>query len=253
MENLLLSTLQDYGLSEKEAKIYLATLEFWPTLASTIARHSGEKRVTTYALLKELVKKWYINQVERNNVQTFSAISPEILCQQLENKYFKFKEVLPNFLSVFEKFSNKTKVQFFEWTEWLERMFAEFATSDINMKTILWTPKLYNHVLLKNVDYYRKTRKEKWLISLRILSDHNVDPKKEKEDDKKHGRKTIIVKDFPFDLNADINIFGPGRVSFLFFENNIPHVAIITNESIYNTFNTLFDYIWNVNTKRKYT
>jgi len=57
MENLLLSTLQNYGLSEKEAKIYLSAVELGPTLASTIARHAGEKRVTTYSILKELTKK----------------------------------------------------------------------------------------------------------------------------------------------------------------------------------------------------
>lgn len=250
MENILLETLQNYGLSEKEAKIYLATLEFWPTLASTIARHAGEKRVTTYSILKELTKKWYINQVKKNDIQIFSAISPEILCKQLENKYFKFKEVLPSFLSVFEKYNNKTKIQFFEGKEWLERMFAEFTTTEIDMKVILGKRKILNTTILKNAEYYRKIRKEKWLISKRILSPHNINIKQEKEDDKKYGRKTLIAKDFPFDLNADINIFGPGKVSFLFFENNIPHVAIITNDSMYKTFDALFDYIWKMNNKK---
>jgi hypothetical protein len=85
---------------------------------------------------------------------------------------------------------------------------------------------------------------------LRILSQHNTDSKKEKSDDKLYGRKTIIVPDFPFDIKADINIFGPGKVSFLFFENNIPQAVVIENEHMYNCLNAIFDYIWQVNTKK---
>jgi hypothetical protein len=55
-----------------------------------------------------------MHEIKRNEVSYFSSISAEVLFQELENKYLKFKEVLPDFLSVFEKFSNKTKIQFFE-------------------------------------------------------------------------------------------------------------------------------------------
>ena len=86
---------------------------------------------------------------------------------------------------------------------------------------------------------------------MRILSHHNVDPKQEKLDDKTFGRKTVIIDDFPFDIKADINIFGPNKVSFLFFENNIPKAVVITSEHMYNCLNAIFDYIWKINTKSK--
>lgn len=250
MDTSLISTLQNYGLSEKEAKIYLTTLELGPSLASSIARNIWEKRVSTYVILKGMIKKWYINEIKRNDVSYFSSISPESIFQEIEKKYTIFKEQLPDFLSVFQKFDNKTKIQFFEGDEWLSKLFLEFASTTIDMKTILGTPKYYNEHLLAASEYYRKERKRKKLISLRILSPHNVDIKKEKADDKKYGRKTIIVPGFPFDIKADINIFGPGKVSFLFFENNIPQAVVITNEHMYNCINALFDYVWQVNTKK---
>ncbi|MCX6824131.1 MAG: hypothetical protein NT085_03305 [candidate division SR1 bacterium] len=251
MDANLLITLQNYGLSEKEARIYLTAVELGPTVASTIARNSGEKRVTTYTLLKELIKKGYMNEIKRNDISYFSSISPEILFKELEKKYLSFKETLPDFLSVFEKFGNTTKIQFFEGDEGLNKMFMEFTNTTINMKTILGTPKYYNKTLLKASEYYRRERKRKGLISMRLISPHNVDQKKEKEDDKKYGRKTVIVEDFPFDIKADINIFGPNKVSFLFFENNIPQAVVITSEHMYNCLNAIFDYIWKVNAKSK--
>ena len=53
----LTQSLQQYGFSEKEAKVYLASLELGTAPGSTIARHAGEKRVTVYAILKEFVKE----------------------------------------------------------------------------------------------------------------------------------------------------------------------------------------------------
>ncbi len=86
---------------------------------------------------------------------------------------------------------------------------------------------------------------------MRIVSPHNTDMKQEVADDKKFGRKTLVVKDFPFDIKADINIFGPNKVSFLFFDNTIPQAVIVTNEHMYNCLNAIFDYIWDSNTKKK--
>jgi hypothetical protein len=78
-----------------------------------------------------------MNEIKRNDVNYFSSISPEILFKELEKKYMSFKEVLPDFLSVFEKFGNKTKIQFFEGEEGLKNLFMEFASTTINMKVIL--------------------------------------------------------------------------------------------------------------------
>lgn len=251
MDANLIVTLENYGLSHKEAKVYLTALELWPTLASTLARNAGEKRVTTYTILKEMIKKGYMNEIKRNDVSYFSSVSPEVLFSDMENKYTKFKETLPDFLAIAEKFWNTTKVQFLEGDEGLNNLFIEFAATAINMKVILWTAKYYSKHLTKGAEFYRKERKRKWLISMRIVSPHNTDVKQEMADDKKYGRKTLIVKDFPFDIKADINIFWPNKVSFLFFDNDIPQAVIITNEHMYNCLNAIFDYIRTINTKKK--
>ncbi|MEI8252908.1 MAG: hypothetical protein WCG25_04085 [bacterium] len=44
-------------------------------------------------------------------------------------------------------------------------------------------------------------------MSKRILTADDVDIKKEALDDKKYGRKTLVVKDIPLPILADINIY----------------------------------------------
>jgi hypothetical protein len=91
------------------------------------------------------------------------------------------------------------------------------------------------------------------LISRRIVTSEDIDPKKEKNDDKKYWRKTLVVQDFPFVIHADINIYWPWKVSILFFDkNDIPHAIIIDNNEVYNTLLWIFEYIWKLNTKKRW-
>jgi sugar-specific transcriptional regulator TrmB len=57
MDSNLVVTLQNYGFSDKEAKVYLMALELGSSPASTIARQTGIKRVTVYSILKDLKNK----------------------------------------------------------------------------------------------------------------------------------------------------------------------------------------------------
>jgi len=138
MDANLLITLQNYGLSEKAARVYLTVLELWTSIASTIARRAELNRVTTYTILKDMIKRGYIHEIKKNDISYFSWVSPEIFLKDIENKYIKFKELLPDFLAVTEKFGNTTKVQFLEGNEGLNNLFMEFAATKTNMKVILW-------------------------------------------------------------------------------------------------------------------
>lgn len=104
MDTNLLITLQNYGFSEKEAKVYLTVLELGTSIASTIARRSEIKRVTVYTILDDLKKKGIANETTKDDIKYYSVISPDILLKQLEQKYESFKEKVPELLSLANKF-----------------------------------------------------------------------------------------------------------------------------------------------------
>jgi sugar-specific transcriptional regulator TrmB len=86
MSTMLTDTLQQYGFSEREAKVYLAALELGVAPASSIARRVGENRVTTYSVLKVLKKRGMIVETQKRNTTRYAAESPEILLSHLEQK-----------------------------------------------------------------------------------------------------------------------------------------------------------------------
>ena len=57
MDKTLLDTLRDNGFSEKEALVYVTSLQLGQAPVSTIARHMRENRVTVYSILKNLIAR----------------------------------------------------------------------------------------------------------------------------------------------------------------------------------------------------
>lgn len=122
---MLQNILQHLGYSEKEARIYLALLELGTSPASTIARFIWENRVTTYSILKVLVKRGLILESKKNTIQVYTGLSPEILIEQERSKYETLKSSLPELLSLMNQHSTKPKVTFYEWLDGLKNLLRE--------------------------------------------------------------------------------------------------------------------------------
>jgi sugar-specific transcriptional regulator TrmB len=75
----MLKELQDLGLSEKEAKAYLAALEIGRATADQLAKHAKIKRPTTYMQLESLMKMGLMSTYEEDKKTYFAPESPELL------------------------------------------------------------------------------------------------------------------------------------------------------------------------------
>jgi hypothetical protein len=83
------------------------------------------------------------------------------------------------------------------------------------------------------------------MLFKRIITAHNADPLIEATWDKTWNRETCIVKDFPFDIKADISIYGPWKCAIIFFDDaQYPHILLIKSKEVYELMLGLFEYIW---------
>ena len=78
--------LQDLGLEEKEAKVYLALLSLGETTATKISKKTNLDRTLIYQLGNKLIEKGLASYIIKNNVRYFSAANPEKLVQDLKEK-----------------------------------------------------------------------------------------------------------------------------------------------------------------------
>ncbi len=96
--------LIDLGLTDKEAKIYLAVLELNESVPGIISRKANVKRPTTYVLLENLIKKGLITTITRNKVIHYQAVDPKILLQTEKTKIERLETVLPELINIKNKF-----------------------------------------------------------------------------------------------------------------------------------------------------
>lgn len=113
--------LEELGLSEKEASVYLASLELGASTAAEIAAHAAVNRATTYAVIEDLKKQGLMTSLERGAKTLFMAESPERLGTLLRAKEQGFREgfrgleqALPELTRIFESAGERPRVRFFE-------------------------------------------------------------------------------------------------------------------------------------------
>ena len=97
-----ISILEELGLTEKEAKLYLALLELGQATSSDLIKKLDYYSKTVYELLEKLMKKGLVSYVIKSNIKYFGAVNPEkfldILKEEENDKEIKenkFIEILP--------------------------------------------------------------------------------------------------------------------------------------------------------------
>lgn len=117
----LFNTLKTLGLSEKEAKIYLALLQLGPSTPYKMAKRSGLKRPTAYVIADELVKKGYAVKAPGDK-HTYIALPPEVIYEEREQKMLEAKKNLPELQALKGGVADKPTVLYFEGEEGLRQI-----------------------------------------------------------------------------------------------------------------------------------
>ena len=87
--------LRRIGLDEKESEIYLTLLSLKVARASSVARVSRQSRSHTYLILRSLVEKGLVSEIERGKVLHFVAEPPQRLLGYLDNRRQELEELRP--------------------------------------------------------------------------------------------------------------------------------------------------------------
>ncbi len=166
------SDLIELGLTEDEAKVYVALLELGGSYVSAIAKQAGVHRVVCYKILEGLTAKGLIAQFAKNNVRHFSAEDPRILVRKQQKKLERAEKILPELLSMTHALAYKPKIQYYEGTEGIRNVLED--TLNAEKEIIGYTDfGALPRVLPENelIDY--ANRKLEKRIRTRFLSPHS--------------------------------------------------------------------------------
>ena len=88
--------LKELGLSENEAKVYVALLRLGPSTTGPIIKKTGLYRVIVYDTLEKLLKLGLVNYSLQKNRKRFEAEDPKQLIELVKNKEIVAKSVVEN-------------------------------------------------------------------------------------------------------------------------------------------------------------
>ena len=170
----MLKELQDVGLSEKEARIYLAALELGPATAEQLAKRAKIVRSTAYVQIESLMKKGLMSTYEEGKKTFFAPESPAYLKQLFERERAlldaRQKElesaVLPKLTELFESAGEHPAVRFFDGKEGIKALREEVLTAkDKDIYVISANNDLTTVFSQKELDDYSERRIKKGLVT----------------------------------------------------------------------------------------
>jgi HTH-type transcriptional regulator, sugar sensing transcriptional regulator len=122
--------LKNIGFDENETEIYVALLKHGTSTVNTLLKHTQIERRTIYDVLARLIQKGKVSFYEENNTKTYSAISPEIILEDLQQKQNEFKKIIPSLAQI--QFNPKeATVEVLKGTKGLRTIFLDIINKEV--------------------------------------------------------------------------------------------------------------------------
>lgn len=229
--------LKDLGLTEIEAKVYLATLGLGQDTVLHIAKKAGVKRPTCYVTLANLFDRGLVTKIEKKTTTYFAAESPKIILNKYKEKIANFEDLMPFLEAKFNK-GPKPKIRYYEGKEEVLNVYSKiihpskemyFFGTDIG-KLMQTFPTL--------IEDYEKTAYQGKKIYMEIISND----KNAQAYVKKYGKKRP-VKIMPADLPVYADIAITENRIFIVSLDNLFSV-LIESEDLAKTFKNFFLLGW---------
>mgnify|MGYP001153370135 CR=1 FL=1 len=141
--DVLVKTLQELGLSEGEARVYMAIAGLGMAHVAAISKESGVKRSTVYEYLERLLLANYIRKTIKGRRLYYFAEDPERIIASFEKKKRSAEAVLPQLKELYRRSARKPVVRFYEGKEGLRQVYREMTDSPKRLWSVFSADRYY--------------------------------------------------------------------------------------------------------------
>lgn len=233
--------LSQFGLNEKEQKVYLFLLANNKSTLTPISRTVELPVTTVQSVLGKMVKRGIVGTTTRRSRSVYEAYDPKMMKEILEREIHEISEVLPLLKKLKNSPGSKTKVKIF-YEERMTDIFHEAL--DCQEKKIYEIVSAHELQLILGEKFHFTRRRTKKNISLKSL-------RVEKREIKKynqviHKNELREAKFLPTEFSFDSSImFWDNKVAI--FSSKKENLAIIMeSDSISLMLRQFFDMLWSV-------
>lgn len=235
--------LMQWGLTDKEAKVYNSLAERIECTSYQLARATKIPKTTIYEILENLNNLGLVSYSRKNGVKNFTVESPNRLVRILEEKLASTKELVPLLLSISHTGATPT-VKLYLGEDGKKKVLDDILDTceKAKQKELFVIPgvELYEELPL----YMKKWIKRKEAMNLfsMVITEDNSAHAAPKAYHNSVYRETRLIPSEHLSATG-INIY-PGKVALYSKVNNIEHSMIIESPSIYDAFKRFFMFMW---------
>jgi len=241
MPKELIPILTNLGLTEKEARIYLALLESGSQVVSSIAKQAKINRVTAYDILEKLKKRGLASSFTKARTKYFQATDPEVVASNFEQKSKTFTQTIPE-LKRIQGETSHPKVRYYEGLEGIKTIYQDTLTA--KSKEIL------NFSNSEEIRKYWPEYDEQYVtlranknIHLKGIITEDEAGKKVKNEDKQYNREMRLISKKAYPFTNEINIYD-NKVAIISFGETELIGMIIESQEIAASQRAIFQMCW---------
>lgn len=238
--------LEQIGFNEKEAKVYLASLQLGQDTAYHIAQKCGLKRATVYFTLNLLVERSLVSIWKTKKATLFRAASPKKLFTQIKRKEETLNEIFPLLQSIYNFDEDRPNIQIFEGQEGVRQIYSEIVDYLAKGKEIqCWGDISHVFDYLEDITekLFRETETRKYKIR-EILneSEKNKEYVKSIQKNKNPNHKIRFLKEDQVFSGNDNIVFG-NKLAIFSTQNKL-FATIIESQDIARSYRIIFELAW---------
>lgn len=232
-------TLQNFGLSEKETKVYLACLELGSASAYKISQKSSIARSTTYELLESLKKKGLVSLFKKKTVKYYSAEDPKKAIDLSKERVLLLENALPQLDALYGGSHEQPSVRFYQGKQGMKTIAEEilkeadtvfaFGSADGLLKTLseYWPDFVERRV---------KSRIPAHIIVWKSKTAH------ERKDSEVESLRKVKIIPAIYKCNGVVFIWKKKIAMFSFQKD--PIALVIESAELANVQQSMFNFMW---------
>jgi sugar-specific transcriptional regulator TrmB len=245
MESML---IREAGLTEGEAKVYLALLKTGSTTTGPLIEESGVANSIIYRILDKLIEKGLVSYVIKEKTKYFQAADPKRILdyieerkQKLDDSKDKISKLIPQLVGI-GMAEGKTSIRIFEGFKGLQTAYEQ-VYSRLKKGEEMYALGIYSFQEEKYHIYWQKdhARRAKLGITTKMLFNKDTLPEILKN---RNSFKGAEARYMPGDVQTPAWIMIYKNVAVIFLQSKEPVAVEIIDQEVSDTFMAYFNDYW---------
>lgn len=233
--------LTQLGLNDKEALVYLKTLELGSAPASVIGKKANLKRTTATEILLKLCQKNIAEYVTKKKTRQYSVIPPQSLLEKYQQHVYELETAVPELLALSHAHSTKPRFTLYNGKTEMLRLYEDILTSKTEVLNYFIPEALPTYFtkewLLENI----KERVKRGVKIRGIMPDSTLARHFTGKSGAAQLRDTRVIPEKAFPGTSEIYLYDNKMSVFLFQKDT---AVLIEHEDIVQTQRAIFELAW---------